>query len=242
MFRFAVACAIIGAMAVAVPQPKADYTAAHGIVYRATAPSGKQYIGQTTTTLAERKRHGYGSNQPFTRAIAKYGAAIEWEVLAVCYSQLSLDAAEIRHITEAKAAGIVLYNIREGGRGGKHSEQTRAKMSAARKGKKGKPHTAEWRANHSAMLKGRKQSPEHIAKRAAAREGNKHTPETCAKISAKLKGRKESAATREKKSAAQMGNKNALGHKQTPEHRANIAAGGKRRWARKRQRVTGMLV
>lgn len=83
MFRFAVIFGIMAAMTM-LPSPpaKADYTAAHGIVYRATAPSGKAYIGQTTLTLAKRiKLHSYGKYR-FARAVRKYGEAIEWQVVA----------------------------------------------------------------------------------------------------------------------------------------------------------------
>lgn len=58
-----------------------------GIIYCATTPSGKQYVGQTVQALAARRAQHYsdarrGKETPLARALRKYGAAVEWEVIA----------------------------------------------------------------------------------------------------------------------------------------------------------------
>ena len=66
-----------------------------------------------------------------------------------------------------------------------HTEEAKAKMSAAKKGKK---FTEEHRAALSAAKKGIKRAPEVCAKIAASHTGLKHSEETLAKISeAKIK-------------------------------------------------------
>lgn len=77
-------------------------------------------------------------------------------------------------------------------RGGTHTAETRAKVSAAltrRKGEKRRPQTAEHRAKVSAALTGKKKSPEHVAKVAAANKGRPVPAERRARISATLKAR-----------------------------------------------------
>ena len=93
-------------------------------------------------------------------------------------------------------------------RGRKLSEETKAKISAARKGKKGKPHSEESKAKISAANKGKKGKPlseEHKAKISAANKGKPLSEETKAKLSASLKGREFSEETRAKLSAARKG-------------------------------------
>lgn len=88
------------------------------------------------------------------------------------------------------------------------SDETKAKISAARSGKpgqKGKEVSPETRAKISKALKGRRQSDETRAKKSEAHLGKQHTPETRAKISEALKGKPKSA-----------------------EHRANLSSSRKR--------------
>jgi hypothetical protein len=74
--------------------------------------------------------------------------------------------------------------------GRKHSDESKAKMSAAQKGKKKGPHSPEHVAKVSAALKGRKLSLEHRTKLSISMKGKKHSPEVKAKITEALKGRK----------------------------------------------------
>lgn len=57
-----------------------------------------------------------------------------------------------------------------------HSEESKAKMRAARLGKSGTPWTDEQKAKSSAKLKGVPKSPEHRAALSAARKGRKFGP------------------------------------------------------------------
>ncbi len=81
-----------------------------GIIYKATSPSGKVYIGQTIQTLDKRKSgHFYcafdenrtGYNTKFYRAIRKYGK--ENFIWVIVYSNIpytKLAKLEIKAITE----------------------------------------------------------------------------------------------------------------------------------------------
>ena len=108
-----------------------------------------------------------------------------------------------------KGTGI-LRNLTDGGEGTSgrvHSEETRAKMSAA--------------------SKGQKQSPEHVAKRVAARKGETVSTETRAKISAAQVGRKLPDSTRAKMSNSHRGKV------KTAEHLAALAESSVRNTAAK---------
>lgn len=57
------------------------------IVYKATSPSGKVYIGYTHYFLKERVKLHFmeakrGTKRPFCNAINKYGKSIKWEIIA----------------------------------------------------------------------------------------------------------------------------------------------------------------
>ena len=89
--------------------------------------------------------------------------------------------------------------------GKKHSEKTRAKISASMSGENhpmyGKHHSEETRAKMHAALN----RPEILAKLSAANNGKKRTEETKAKMSASHKGKPKSAKTRAKMSEARRG-------------------------------------
>ena len=89
--------------------------------------------------------------------------------------------------------------------GRKASEETRAKMSAARKGKPLSEETkAKLSANHIGKNTG-PQSPEHIAKRAVSNTGNTRSVETKNKMSAASKGIPKSEEHKASLSAAHKG-------------------------------------
>lgn len=106
------------------------------------------------------------------------------------------------------------------------SEETLAKLRAARKGRR---YSAETRAKLSLALIGNKRmlgkhlSAEHKEKLIVAFTGRKFSPETLAKMSASAKGRKLSPETRAKLSAVKKG------RPKTEEHRAKIGASNKGR-------------
>jgi hypothetical protein len=74
----------------------------------------------------------------------------------------------------------------------KHSDETKAKLSAAKKGKpngmSGKTHSDETKAKIRAAQKNARNKPEVIAKMSAAQKGKTHSDETKAKMSASRKG------------------------------------------------------
>lgn len=94
----------------------------NGLVYRATSPNGKIYIGITVTSLKERKRRhmrdtNSGSRLPFHAAIRKYGADnILWEILDTAASWKELCELERGHIA-AYYATTNGYNLTLGGEG-----------------------------------------------------------------------------------------------------------------------------
>lgn len=91
------------------------------IIYKATSPSGKCYIGYTSGTLANRKNeHEYLSKTScrtkFHKALKKYNLNFNWEVLVS--SKNKLDAYEIEQelisFYDTKNNG---YNLSDGGLG-----------------------------------------------------------------------------------------------------------------------------
>lgn len=92
------------------------------IVYCATSPSGRKYIGCTSRSLATRKRDHRNNarlfpHYKFYRAINKYGFdAFTWSVLGEYPSAELMHKAERRFILEFDTCRSG-YNITEGGQG-----------------------------------------------------------------------------------------------------------------------------
>ena len=115
-----------------------------GIIYKVTnIINGKVYIGQTTRSLKKRKKeHKYDAaktcyNSHFHNAIRKYGFnAFKWKIIADTYDRDMLNFLEAFFIdlynSTNKDKG---YNIKEGGKNGKLSNETKKKMSESQKGK-----------------------------------------------------------------------------------------------------------
>ena len=82
-------------------KPKAGY----GFIYKYTSPSGKNYIGQTITTLARRASNiisgnGYKKCPLFWKAIEKYGwTNFQVDILAEAPIP-QLDSLEIEYIKQ----------------------------------------------------------------------------------------------------------------------------------------------
>lgn len=110
-----------------------------GIIYRATSPSGKCYIGQTLRDLDVRMKQHYRSaehkNYPFALALRKYGDEIEWEILYSDVPVEHLHALEEVVIMYHGSFEYEGYNATSGGESGEKSEETRRKLSKAHKGK-----------------------------------------------------------------------------------------------------------
>ena len=93
-----------------------------GLVYKATSPNGKTYIGITVSSLKERirlhvKEANTGSRLPFHAAIRKYGAErIVWRIIDTASSWSALCELERKYIADhdSKKGG---YNLTLGGEG-----------------------------------------------------------------------------------------------------------------------------
>lgn len=223
-------------------------------VYRIDLGNGWFYVG-SACNLEQRGRQHYNAllrgdhdNQIVQRVFSKYGKFV-FTILGRCpedeiipREQILLDACceNPKCANMAPTAGSCL--------GVKHTNETRANMSATRRGRKKQPQTPEHRAKISAALTGYKKSPEHVAlisatqtgvkrsqltpehraKISAAKTGKKLSREHCAAMSKSRLGFKHSAATRAKISAA------GIGRKHTPETLAKMSAAQSARYARRR--------
>jgi group I intron endonuclease len=188
------------------------------IVYKVTNQvNGKVYIGQTIKSLAHRWRdHIFrangGSDYIFHRAIRKNGASnFVCETLCECSTKEEMNREESASIMRAGSKVPAGYNLTDGGEGMfgfTHSEESKAKISAAIKGRR---LTEEHRARIGAANMGRKCSDLVLANFRKANCGRIYTDEHRAKIGAAVKGRKHSEETKEKIRQRLMGNTNTLG-------------------------------
>ena len=137
-----------------------------GIIYKATSPSGKVYIGQTIKTISRRKDEHYSSafrknnniyinNYKISKAIRKYDDTIKWAILHYDVAINSLDKLEKEEIKKHNSFKSG-YNSTEGGggcSGWSPSKETRKKISESNMGKK---HSAEARKKISNASRGNK--------------------------------------------------------------------------------------
>lgn len=144
-------------------------------------------------------------NKHHASVVKKYGRdQIQIHVFP-CDSEEQAFADEIQQIAQLQREGYDLVNKTVGGEGASglvHSEETKAKMSAAHKGL-------------NTWMRGRKLSPDTKEKIAVAQRGKAKSPAAIAKFSATRKGHVVSLETKVKLAAKSTGNKNALGAKHT---------------------------
>jgi group I intron endonuclease len=148
-----------------------------GYIYRITNKITKQnYIGQTIQDLYERwKQHKKkNSNCVYLKAaFSKYGIEnFDFKLICIGFDN-DLNKLEIFYINKYNSVSPNGYNLRLGGNnGGKHSEETKRKISESLKKtlnsnnnkKVGKPHTEETKIKLSNISKGRKHKIETIEK------------------------------------------------------------------------------
>jgi group I intron endonuclease len=190
----------------------------YGIIYKATGPTGRVYIGKTTETLAQRKsKHAYRAKKgdrrdAFHIALIDEGFNnFQWDEIDSADSKESLDAKEKFWIAHYKADNSQFgYNTLEGGSNPKHTPETKRKISEA---KKGKPVSENER--HRLAEMSRNISPEARKKISAANTGKRRSTETRRKnseahkgINTWMKGRKLPEETRRKISETQKGKQN----------------------------------
>jgi group I intron endonuclease len=125
-----------------------------GEIYLIRSPNYKYYIGQTIYNYVNRWRdHIYDAFDPkkdhcvkLNRAIRKYGKNNFYiELIRKCDTQDELNIYEIYYIKlfDSVKNG---YNIKEGGKNGKHSEETKIKIG---NGVRGVPKSQNMRLNLS---------------------------------------------------------------------------------------------
>jgi group I intron endonuclease len=145
--------------------------------------------------MAARWDEGYRNNPHFHRAIRKYGwDGFEHEIIAENLSKKEAEEIERIYIALYDSTNAEKgYNIALGGNSiGKHSEETKRKISESQKGRK---FTEEHKKRLSVAHKGQKISDEQRAKISAGLKGNKntlgfrHSNETKKKMSQNRKGK-----------------------------------------------------
>lgn len=159
--------------------------------------NGKKYIGQSWNIQSRwyqyRTRNGNVSNCHFLNSLDKYGREkFKYEVLKELHSnsltQVMLDCYEDFYIKKYDTMNPEKgYNKKSGGGNGKHSVESRLKMSESRKGKQ---LSEKARENISKANKGRRHTPEAIEHMRQAQKGRIKTAEHRQKISNTLKGHK----------------------------------------------------
>lgn len=121
----------------------------------------KFYIGQHLGSVED----GYiGSDVIFVKKYyhKKYRGFWKRTIIEYCKTEEELNNAEIKHITEHNACSSKLYcNIREGGKNGKHSEETKLKNSVSNRGR------IPWNKGKEGLYK---QSSETLNKKKKTRE------------------------------------------------------------------------
>lgn len=155
----------------------------YGYIYEVVnTANGKVYIGQTVNDIQVRfKQHvkdaERGCKFKLHNAIRKYGSeAFTIELLTTADNQDELNRLEQTYIDGLGGMTSRGYNLRSGGSNGKHSEESKRKMSE--------------------IAKGKVKSPDHVEKIAAAKRGQSSwnkgktfSDESKAKMSASMKGR-----------------------------------------------------
>lgn len=176
--------------------------------------NGKCYVGSSVSMTQRINRHfnhlrnGIHYNQKLQRAFDKYGEwAFEVRQIDECFvsERASCESAWIERLNSTVRG----YNICPLGmsvRGAAQSEEHVARRVASKKGYK---HSDETRAKLSAKAKARGKgahlsTPEMYAKIALARTGSKHSDETKAKLSLIAKNRPPMSAEARAKISARM--------------------------------------
>ena len=103
-------------------------------LYVFTSPSGKQYLSVTKKSLSYRINEHSHANTAAGRAIRKYGNKIIAETLVIGEDEY-IYALERRAIETLGTMAPKGYNLREGGEGGRHTENSRRKIGQANKGR-----------------------------------------------------------------------------------------------------------
>ena len=163
-------------------------------IYKITSPTNKVYIGQSwelDDRLDFYAKEFCKNQRKLYNSIIKHGwQSHKFEVLMYVSENISqemFDGIEQAYMDYYRKLGFELMNIREAGSHGRHSEETKRKISEANRGR---VVSVEQRKRISDSQKGKKQSLETVSKRSESMKGRVVTDETRAKIGLKNKGRK----------------------------------------------------
>jgi group I intron endonuclease len=174
--------------------------------------NNKVYVGQTWKTLAQRFGYGYKGSLHIFNAINKYGKEnFRYTILTVCSTQKIANYWEDYFIVKYDSINTG-YNIKNGGSKGKHSEETKKKMSESHSGENhhlyGKSHSDETIKKMSDIKIGKVFTEEHKTNLAKAKIGKKRgspSEKTKKKMSDAKIGRVISEETRNKISKSSIG-------------------------------------
>ncbi len=192
--------------------------------------NGKAYVGQSWN-IARRfgdYRWGGSCNRHLRSAFTKYGiGAFMFEIihaLPMAISQSTMDSVEQHYIDsmcllDSKCG----YNIRQAGSHGRHSEETRKRISKLHRGKK---LSDEHKRHIGEKSKGRFYSAETRAKIGAAHIGMTFSDEALHKMRESHLGKKLSRESIEKRTRTRQ----SKGEWFSEEHKQNISDALKKAW------------
>lgn len=201
-----------------------------GIIYKATSPSGKVYIGKTTQGLIKRiNQHFFGAlninsdryHTHFSNALRKYGRGnVIWVTLHKSILHSELNKLEIITIAEYNSYNEG-YNSTKGGDGTVGiivSSETKAKISATLKGHVKSKETC---AKLSASLRGHKMLESTKASLLIANTGRVISKETRLKKSISMKGKPSPMKGRRHKDSSKIKISNAVSGESNPSAKLN---------------------
>jgi hypothetical protein len=167
------------------------------------------YVGKGKGGRAYRMRDRNSHHQAIMAKLSREGSGMEVRMVKTGLTEGEAFSLEIERISFWRGIGVDLANHTNGGDGVsglKMSNESKAKMSAAKKGMVGnitmlgRKHSEETKAKMSDVHKGVKKSSEHAAKVGLRHKGKTFvvSQETKNKISISHLGKKHSAASIEK--------------------------------------------
>jgi group I intron endonuclease len=166
-------------------------------IYKITNPKGKIYIGQSWNI--EKREIDYKtlqckSQKKILHSIKKYGWDSHlFEIINNFDNNISQDELnywEIFYWRQHLDRGFDLLNIREPGSNGKHSEESKIKMSNAQKGVKKSPFSEEHLANMKLARLKRELKYPTVPSASWTFKNKKHSEESKIKMSNAQKGKK----------------------------------------------------
>jgi len=199
----------------------------YGYIYKIeNLVNGKIYIGLTTSNPCLRKYHHFynlknrrHANFHLQNAFNKYGESnFKFIVLNYATDKKTLDELEVAYITYYDCLNHSKgYNFQSGGANGKHSPETKQKISLKNSGEShgmyGEFHSTETRKKISESLMGRKLSKETCKKMSEAKKGENNpfygvspSKSTRKKLSISNKGKTRSEDARKKYGLSKRGN------------------------------------